>query len=204
MDLLVSFTQCTLRILLQGAGYFFRARYIHKLDAADFRKGAILAANHQSRLDFLLIYLGIPFRRFIRMLPIYELTADKYMDTWWKKLFLTAGGCIPINTLSKKAAIVGLLKLLEQVEKGNTVLIFPEGKIVKGRPPGPYGGIGYLLQKKSTVVLPVFVAGFTDVTPLSFFRRHHAAVIIYRSPFVANSRRSRDTTGQIMKSIYAL
>src|SRR3989344_6759472 len=131
MDLLVVTNQLILRILVGWTSIFLKPKYTYELDTKNYRKGVILVANHQSRMDFFLIHTGIPFHRYIRMLPIYQLTADTYMNRWWKRIFLTFVGCIPINVDSKFKSTVGLLDLLDKVEKGKSILIFPEGKVIK-------------------------------------------------------------------------
>lgn len=176
---------------------------MYKLNAQNYKRGTILVANHQSRLDFFLIHTGIPFHRYVQMLPIYQLTADIYMNTWWKRLFLTLGGCIPIDSTSKLRSTVGLLNLLDKIEKGNSVLIFPQGKVVKARETNFFSGIGYLLHKKTNPVIPIYLEGFTNINPLSFLLRRHRATIIYGQQIHVKKSHYKKIAQTIMKSIYS-
>jgi len=203
MDFLVATNQLILRILGGWISIFLKPIYRYELDTKNYRKGTILVANHQSRIDFFLIHTGIPLHRYIRMLPIYQLTADTYMDTWWKRIFLTLGGCIPINVDSKFKSTVGLLGLLDKVERGNSVLIFPEGKVIKTKKMKFFSGIGYLLQKSTKPVIPIYLYGFRDITPLSFLLRKHSANIMYGRPMQFRKSQHRKIARAIMQSIYS-
>ena len=203
MDFLIAVNQLFLRIVVGWTHVFLRPKYTYKLNAASFKKGSILVANHQSRLDFLLIHMGIPLHRYVQMLPIYQLTSDTYMNTWLKKVFLTIGGCIAINVDSKFKSTVGLLTLLDKVEKGNSVLIFPEGKVVRTNAVQFFAGAGYLLQKSTKLVIPIYLKGFRDITPLSFMSRKHSATIVYGKPIKFKGIQHRKITQTIIQSIYS-
>lgn len=203
MDFIVAINQLALRILFGWTHIFLRPKYNYKLDAANYKRGSILVANHQSRMDFFLIHTGIPLSSYIRMVPIYQLIVDTYMDTWWKRIFLSLGGCIAINVNSKFKSTVGLLNLLEKVEKGNSVLIFPEGKVVRTKKMDFFSGIGYLLHKSTKPVIPIYLDGFRNITPSSFLFRRHNATIVYGRPMQFREKQNKKIARNIMRSIYS-
>ncbi len=206
MTIYISLLQIILYPFFWIVNFFLKSKITYNLKPEDFKRGVILVANHQSRLDFVLIYTGIPFHRLVKMLPLYQLTAEKYMNTWWKKIYMTAVGCIPVETMSKEKAIIGLLDITEKIMDNNTILIFPEGKVVSHKQPQPkiFSGVGYLFHKYQKKLLPISLRGFSDVTFISFFFRRHNAMITYGKPMKLNQDFPDKIARSIMKSIYSL
>lgn len=204
MSMFISGIQVVIYIVCTVGTLFLPLSFKYNLQKGDFKKGSILVANHQSRIDFILIFLGIPFHSYLRMLPLYVLTADKYMNTWWKRTILSRIGCIPVNTQSKQLSALGLLKLFEKIDGNNTILIFPEGRVKKTSAIKPFQGIGYILRRSKKPFFPIFVDIHTNVTFLSFLTRRYDANIIYGKPMIAEHSSPQEISEFVMKTIYSL
>lgn len=113
--------------------------------------GVLLTPNHMSFMDGLLLQYAIPHRkvRFVVYRPFF----DKPVVGW----FLRMAGCIPISEKGSKDAV---LAVIEALEAGETVCIFPEGSITR---------IGFLLPFKKGVelILKKAPAG-TAIIPVCF------------------------------------
>ena len=121
----------------------------------------VAAAPHRNWIDPFLILQALP------PLPrtYFLAAADTIGNRWWKrKLIQLAGGMVPVATrghLNRE----GLELALGILEGGNRVGIFPEGWAAK---PDPEimplkRGVAFLSQHSGRRVLPVALAGTTDL-----------------------------------------
>lgn len=205
MDAIVYLIQVTIYFtLIIPVRFFFRPQVQFSIQPEHIKKGTVFVANHQSRLDVFLIFLSLPPHVFLRLLPIYGLVAQIYMDTWWKKIALTCFGTYPVKG-GKVGAVAALLYCLEKINIGHTLLLFPEGKVVKNPAISKaYAGLGYLAKSKPIKLLPVFLAGFNGVHFWSMiFRRHRACVVFGRLHSYDGSRESPvDISRNLLQYIY--
>jgi 1-acyl-sn-glycerol-3-phosphate acyltransferase len=118
---------------------------------------ALLIANHQSFLDPDLV--GIAARRHLCFLARKTLFRHKLLASLIGSLH-----AIPID--QEGTGIEGIRKILEQLEAGRAVLVFPEahrtadGMIQPLRP-----GVALLIKKAKAPVVPVGIAGAHDAWP---------------------------------------
>ena len=119
--------------------------------------GLIVASNHRSFLDPFVIGALLPWRRQIQFVAKVELFESK-----WQGWILSRLGAFPIRrgrsdeTAMKTAALA--------VERGGTVVIFPEGtRIRSGSLARPKRGVGRLALETGAPVLPVAVTGSEHV-----------------------------------------
>jgi glycerol-3-phosphate dehydrogenase (NAD(P)+) len=111
----------------------------------------LLAANHRSFLDPFLV--GLCLRR-----PVYFVAKRELFEKRLTAWFLCSLGAFPIRRgESDEEAMTTALELLE---RGEAVVIFPEGTRVRTGPPGPAKrGVGRLALESGAPVVPVAVAG---------------------------------------------
>jgi 1-acyl-sn-glycerol-3-phosphate acyltransferase len=116
----------------------------------------IFAANHRSFLDPFVIATLTP--RPIYFVAKKELFEKSRIQRW----FLNGLGAFPIDRGSGDDAAMGVARRI--LERGDCVMIFPEGTRVR---PGPLGrprrGVGRLALETGAAVVPVAVHGTDDV-----------------------------------------
>jgi 1-acyl-sn-glycerol-3-phosphate acyltransferase len=131
----------------------FRPRWIGR-DNVPKSGGVILAANHRSYVDPLLIANACPR-------PIRPMAKDEIFGGIVGRVF-KYGGVIPVRRGSAdKAAIATALRALSD---GDVVLIFPEGTRGQGDEiTSVFDGLAYLSAKAQVPVIPVGIAGTETV-----------------------------------------
>ena len=170
--------------------------------------GAIVAANHVSFLDPLLLPLVVPRRR------VMFLTKVKYIDKPLLRWFLASAGVIPVAADDLGAAKGAVAASVEAVLSGRLVGIFPEGtRSLDGRLHRGKTGVARVALESGAPVIPVGIIG----TDLAFPRgarlpRPHAVRIVFGPPIrfalppdtAADPSLSRTATDQVMAAIRAL
>lgn len=128
----------------------------------------ILAINHLKMTDAFLIASFIPFRDFIKLVPLRFITTKKYMNQFYLWPFLSLFGCISTKKIKGKSAIHKAEKLLEKKE---TILIFPTGKIIKkeNQENKPHVGFIYLEREvKNSKIIPIKISYSKNKTKIEF------------------------------------
>ncbi len=114
--------------------------------------GAILAPNHVSWVDGVLVGLAAP--RHPRMLVYAE-----YFEKPWLAWFGRLGRVIPIHP-GKKSIVQSLRNAREAINQGELVCVFPEGGITRTGKIGDFQpGIMTILRGTNAPVIPVYIDG---------------------------------------------
>jgi 1-acyl-sn-glycerol-3-phosphate acyltransferase len=122
------------------------------------RRGPVLIiANHQSLLDPIAIGLG--FRRHVYYLARKTLFRNPFFG-WWLRMVK----CVPID--QDGVGKEGIRNILERLNLGNPVLVFPEGNRSDDGNLHPLKpGIALLVNRARVPILPVGVSGAFDAWP---------------------------------------
>jgi len=112
----------------------------------------IIASNHPSKIDPFLVCYNFPFKDFIRLIPFRFVTADKFLHGF-NKYFLLLYGCFSTKEVKGKKV---LERAKHYLERGETVYIFPTGRIEKSVKYKPKVGTIYLQRDiNNCKIIPV-------------------------------------------------
>jgi 1-acyl-sn-glycerol-3-phosphate acyltransferase len=121
---------------------------------------AIVAANHMSFLDNLVLPLVVPRRK-----VVFLAKAD-YMDTWYLKWFFKGANVIPVRRESKSASEAALQAGVQALSEGQLVGIFPEGtRSPDGRLYRGKTGVARMALEGRVPVIPVGITGTFEAMP---------------------------------------
>jgi 1-acyl-sn-glycerol-3-phosphate acyltransferase len=121
---------------------------------------AILASNHQSFLDDLLLPLAVPKRK-----VVFLAKAD-YFDKWYLGWFFKAANVIPVRRESSSAAEAALQAGVQALRDGKLIGIFPEGtRSPDGRLYRGKTGVARMALEAQVPVIPVAIRGTFEAMP---------------------------------------
>lgn len=126
---------------------------------------AIFAGNHRSLFDIV-----VGFQVFWRCgASVRIVVAQRYFDHWLMGRLLRAAGFIPMGT--GRAALGGVKACLAALDRGETVVVMPEGRVIppEERPDGvgPSGeGVGLLAARSDAPLGLCAITGSDEVWPL--------------------------------------
>lgn len=119
----------------------------------------IIAANHCSNLDPIVI--GAVFPKRLRYLAKSELFSFAPFG-----FAIRALGAVPAKREDMQGAAGALKFLLERIQKGESVLLFPEGqRSTDGSLKSLEGGVGLLAAKTGAPIVPAFIHGTFQALP---------------------------------------
>jgi 1-acyl-sn-glycerol-3-phosphate acyltransferase len=155
--------------------------------------GAIIAANHSSYLDPVILSAAVPRK------IVWVVSKDVY-DIWWLKLLFRATGMIRVNGSVDKAVSV--------LKEGKLVGIFPEGsRSFDGRLKAAKDGVAVIAKGSGMPVIPCLIRGAFEAYPRgAVFPRIHAVEVVAGTPlkFITGASGCREFTDKIMSAIAAL
>ena len=127
---------------------------------------AIIAANHNSHLDALVLMTVLGMRRLPKVRPVAA--ADFFLRTKWLAWFaMRIIGIIPLERHARGAHCDPLARTSEALERGNIIILFPEG--TRGEPERLAqlrNGIAHLSKRHPEVpITPVFIHGLGKALP---------------------------------------
>ena len=170
--------------------------------------GAILAANHVSFLDPLLLPLVVPHRR------VLFLTKVKYIDNPVLHWLLIGGGVIPVASDDPQAATGVVAAGVKALREGRLVGIFPEGtRSPDGLLHCGKTGVARIAITAGAPVIPVGITGTDLALPRGArFPRPHVVHITFGPPMMLRApggtptgvAANRAATDQVMTAIAAL
>ncbi len=167
-----------------------RARGLNNLKNLPYGRGVIIASNHKSQADAMLLPASLSF--FSKLLPIYyvAIEAEYYRGIPWAKylyggfLFWLLGGIVFKKGLKNYAlSLTAYEKILNE---GKTICIFPEGKRIFESGLGEaHGGVGYLADVTNATIIPTAIVGNQelDLFDLLTFRRRLKVVFGKQATF---------------------
>ncbi len=162
-------------------------------------KASIMMANHHSLMDFALYLIVFPLRQ-IRFLMAEVLFKKGKLFSW----FLYKLGGIFVDRDAFDFSFVG--DSLEALEKGDTLGIFPQGRLPIGKTPFPFKpSVTYIALRTDSPIIPVYSDGVCH--PL-----RRTTVVIGKPIYIneifdttdASPEKIREITEYLEKECYAL
>lgn len=118
---------------------------------------ALLLANHQSFIDPILV--GLAVRRHAVFLARQSLFRHRWLAWLMRSLH-----AVPVN--QEGFARKGLETILQQLQAGRVVGIFPEGERTRDEQMSPFrAGIHLLIKRLAMPIVPIGIAGAYDAWP---------------------------------------
>ena len=116
-------------------------------------KACILVSNHRSLLDFPLYLVVFPFR------TIRFLTAEVLFNKGKFMTFLLNGlGCVRVDRDGKSFSFIS--DALELLDGGQTLGVFPEGRIPDDGKPVPFtGSTAFIATHCDALIVPIYTDG---------------------------------------------
>lgn len=162
----------------------------------------IICPNHSSFLDIFCIY-AIFSKYFV-------FTGKKEIEKWpLFHIYYTSGMNILVDRSSKSGAVKSLKKMLEEIDKGNPIAIFPEGTISKQAPilaPFKSGAFAIAIQKQVPIVPVTFLTNWKLLQRSGIWRgkaRPGTAIIIIHKP-IPTKGLTKESTQQLRGSVQTI
>ncbi|GHS93068.1 1-acyl-sn-glycerol-3-phosphate acyltransferase [Synergistales bacterium] len=122
-------------------------------------KNLIVASNHASNLDPILV--GVAFPRTLRYLAKEELFRPFIFGNFVRIL-----GGVPVSRADNAASAGAVRVLLRLLTQGSNVVIFPEGsRSEDGKLLPLEGGVGLIAAHSKIDILPVYISGSHEAMP---------------------------------------
>jgi 1-acyl-sn-glycerol-3-phosphate acyltransferase len=140
--------------------------------------GAILAGNHQSFLDNVLMPLVIPDRK------VVFLGKSEYFEKWYMRWFFKGAAMIPIKRGGGSASEAALDTAVEALREGKLIGIFPEGtRSPDGRLYRGKSGVARMALEAGVPVIPVGITGTFEAMPYHRkIPRLHPVIVRFGAP----------------------
>lgn len=129
-------------------------------------KPCILAANHNSHLDTLVLMNLYPFKKLKFIRPVAA--ADYFLKNKWIAWFsLKVLGIIPLDRTSTLDRCERLMGVENALKSGYSIILFPEGSRATNGEMAPFkSGIAYLARDFPHIpVIPIYMHGTGKVLP---------------------------------------
>ncbi len=162
------------------------------------KKGVIFAANHSSEMDAIVVPAALPF--FSPLLPIFYVSRPRefYKTSGWRQFFY---GGLFFKLWGSHSATAGfhdyeqsLAAHIKILEKGGSVLIFPEGRKTRDGniQQEAHGGVAYLAHRMQCPVVPVRIFGDFNMSFGDFCLRRRRIVVIFGEPIFLTESAQKD------------
>jgi 1-acyl-sn-glycerol-3-phosphate acyltransferase len=162
------------RLIRMGGSFFWQVRATG-VENIPRTGGALLAANHQSYLDPPLIGAYLP----------REMHFMARRSLFRNPLFGALIGRFNAFAIERDTADVkGVKNAIDRLQRGNLLLVFPEGTRTRDGTVGRMkAGFGILAERAAVPIVPVLIVGARDVWPKgALFPRFGRISIVYGRP----------------------
>jgi len=140
------------RLILKTSGVSVRVTGLERLDSS---RSYVFAANHQSIYDIPIVFASLPFQ--LRIIAKESLGNIPFMG--WH---LRHAGHVLVDRSNAGAGVVK--KMARLVDKGHSLIVFPEGTRSVDGAVGRFKGGSFVIALQAELpVVPITIAGSRDV-----------------------------------------
>jgi 1-acyl-sn-glycerol-3-phosphate acyltransferase len=133
------------------------------LDDLDLSRPYVFAANHISAFDIPVLYASLPIQ--FRIVALIDIFRRPFVG--WH---LRRSGQIPIDMSTPRATFKSLHSGIEDLKRGLSVVIFPEGsRSPDGEIKPFFNGAFYMATKAQVDVVPLAIVGTYEMLPMNTF-----------------------------------
>jgi len=164
----------------------------------DLQKPYVFAANHQSQYDIftLMGHLPVQFKWMAKKSLLYIPVVG-----WGMK----ACGTIFVERENPKEAYKALLKAVEKIKQGYSIIVFPEGTRSRNGQIGPFKSGGIVLALRAGVpIVPITIIGTINILPKGGMRLHPGkAIIVVDKPIdiVGYTEKDKNKLANLVRAI---
>ncbi len=157
------------RSILKISGISVKVKGLEKLDP---KQSYLFMSNHQSTFDIMTCLSVIPgTARFLAKQELFRIPVFAQG--------MRAVGMIPIDRGNSKKARQSLDKAIEEIKKGVSVIIFPEGTRTKDGNIQPFKKGGFVLAIKGGIpIAPMVLTGAMEIMQKKDLRLHKGSIQI--------------------------
>jgi len=119
----------------------------------------VLAPAHASEIDAVVLSAALPWRpTFLAARELERFPLLFRLIRWFDPVFVRRGGLADIGSVRA---------CLARIERGDVLVIFPEGRVVQSAEPGPFHpGAAFLAVRAGVPLVPVALLGLDRMWPL--------------------------------------
>lgn len=193
-----------LNLIKLTARIFFKTCYNFKVEGLENipQTGAlIIAGNHLSNADPPAVGAFAGTVRDSRFVAKKELFSVPLLGWFFRR-----SGYIPVDRSRTIGDFGALKEVVNALEHGQSVVMFPEGTRSKnGKPQRPKSGIGFLVYKTGAPVLPVKIEGTFGWPWVRKIRvKFGTAVHLEKNPELEPKQQYKEFANQIMEKINSI
>ena len=168
---------------------------IEGLEHIPEREPAILASNHLSFIDSIVLPLNVPR-------PVYFLGKADYWDSWRTRWFFQGTGVVPVNRGGGSQGEASLSTGVEILQSGELLGIYPEGtRSPDGRLYRGKTGPARMALEAEVPIIPCAVLGTDQALPTGAYRPRRLPVTVrYGEPLDLSRYRARRADPFVLRS----
>jgi 1-acyl-sn-glycerol-3-phosphate acyltransferase len=149
-----------------GANLFWKFR-CYGLENIPRTGGVLLAANHQSYLDPVLVAMVLPREmHFMARRTLFRNPAFRAIIAGYNAFAIERDS----------ADVKGVNSAIARLEAGNILLVFPEGTRTGDGSIGPMKSVGVIAERAAVPIVPVLIQGAYDVWPKGRVMPHFGVI----------------------------
>lgn len=173
---------------------FFRIE-VRGRENIPLKEGFILASNHLSNLDPIVLGVASPRR-------LYFLAKEELFRVPFLSFLISRLGALPLRRA--KTDIWALREGIKKLNEQQALVIFPEGSRIDEKK-RVYPGIGFLAKKTGVKVIPSKIYNTDKVLPPGrFFPYFRKIKVVFGKPLVFSSSTPEEIASQIISKIASL